>query len=99
MHNSGKYSWLCLGMGMAFLAALVQPHPSLAQVTKPGDPIRVVGALTLTGDPIPGERIGLGEDDAGRALNGLRGRHRPVEHGLREARDPHGGRGGPAPAR
>ena len=29
----------------------------------PNDPIRVAGVTTLTGDPIPAERVALGEDD------------------------------------
>jgi hypothetical protein len=54
---------MCRAIGTVFLLVGLITEPVYSGEPKHGDEIRVVGALTLTGDPIPGERIGLGEPD------------------------------------
>src|SRR6266496_3662585 len=50
-------------IGLAFIASLLIGEPFASGQQPPADPIRIVGAATLTGDPIPAERVPVGVDD------------------------------------
>ena len=50
-------------IGLALITSLLIGEPFASGQQRPADPIRIVGAATLTGDPIPAERVPIGEDD------------------------------------
>src|SRR5262245_40469194 len=54
---------MCRAIGAALLLVGLLTEPVYSGEPKHGDEICVVGAMTLTGDPIPGQRVGLGELD------------------------------------
>ncbi len=60
---AAKTTLFSCSLGCSLLLALFVDGSIPAGPPKDGKAIRVVGATTLTGDPIPGERIALGEDD------------------------------------
>ena len=49
--------------GLVVLAFCLIAEPVVAAQEQKPVPIRILGAMTLTGDPIPAERIPVGEDD------------------------------------
>ena len=53
----------CVLIGLALIASCLIGEPFASGQQRPADPIRIVGAATLTGDPIPAERVPVGEDD------------------------------------
>ncbi len=54
---------LCRSAAFVVAAACLSGIPLFASPAGPDNPIRVISAMTLTGDPIPAERVALGEDD------------------------------------